>query len=125
VKAFLDTHAVAMMGRGERDVFGAKALDVIDRCALYYAPIVTLELHFLHEIGRITEDVGVLLRTLEASYGVVQSDESTAAVVEQAARLTWTRDPFDRLIVATAVLHRAPLVTKDATITAQYREAVW
>jgi PIN domain nuclease of toxin-antitoxin system len=39
-------------------------------------------------------------------------------VVTQAMPLSWTRDPFDRLIVATAILHRAPLVTRDERIHA-------
>jgi len=34
-----------------------------------------------------------------------------------AAQLLWNhRDPFDRVIVATAIVHRAPLITKDDRI---------
>jgi PIN domain nuclease of toxin-antitoxin system len=41
----------------------------------------------------------------------------TPDVAINAARLLWNhRDPFDRVIVATAILHRAPLVTKDDRI---------
>jgi PIN domain nuclease of toxin-antitoxin system len=41
----------------------------------------------------------------------------TPDVAVRAARLLWNhRDPFDRVIVATAIVHRAPLVTKDDRI---------
>ncbi len=39
--------------------------------------------------------------------------------------LTWTRDPFDRWIVATAKLHRSPLITKDEKIQHHYADAIW
>lgn len=42
----------------------------------------------------------------------------TAAVSFCAGRLDWEhRDPADRFIVATAIEHRLPLVTKDSTIS--------
>jgi PIN domain nuclease of toxin-antitoxin system len=37
----------------------------------------------------------------------------------------WTRDPFDRLIVANAMADGAPLITADETILANFRDAVW
>ena len=39
--------------------------------------------------------------------------------------LSWTRDPFDRLLVATALLHQAPLVTCDTRIQENFPGAVW
>ena len=46
---------------------------------------------------------------------LVLSDQAVAAVVS-AAGLTWTRDPFDRLIVADALAANTQLLTKDDTI---------
>ena len=41
----------------------------------------------------------------------------TADVAISASRLLWDHDdPLDRLIVATAIVHRAPIVTKDDRI---------
>ena len=41
----------------------------------------------------------------------------TPEIAVGAVRLLWDhRDPFDRVIVATAMIHRAPLVTKDDRI---------
>jgi hypothetical protein len=46
-------------------------------------------------------------------------------VVECARSLSWTRDPFDRLIVGQAIAHGKPLITKDAPIPANDPRAVW
>jgi PIN domain nuclease of toxin-antitoxin system len=46
-------------------------------------------------------------------------------VAREAEAHDWTRDPFDRLIVAQASLFDAPLITKDADVHAHYRNVVW
>ena len=38
---------------------------------------------------------------------------------------SWTRDPFDRMIVAQAALREAPLLTKDRVLHEHYDRAVW
>lgn len=52
-------------------------------------------------------------------------DVSTADLVEAASPLSWTRDPFDRLIAAHAIVANAPLVTADETIRENLPLAVW
>ncbi len=37
----------------------------------------------------------------------------------------WTRDLYDRMIVAHAAVRNLPLLTKDDTILAHYRKAFW
>ncbi len=125
MKAFLDTHAAVAMCQGDPGDFGAAALDLFERAALFYSPIVRLELAFLHEIARITVGADELLGALSTDYGVTPSRDEISDVVSASLALSWTRDPFDRLIVATAQLHRAPLITKDERIQANYRDAVW
>jgi PIN domain nuclease of toxin-antitoxin system len=46
-------------------------------------------------------------------------------VVQAALQEKWTRDPFDRLIVAHAKAAHAPLLTVDQTITKHYERAVY
>jgi PIN domain nuclease of toxin-antitoxin system len=47
-------------------------------------------------------------------------------VVDAALDETWTRDPFDRLIVAQAKANGfAPLVSADDEIAAHYPRTVW
>jgi PIN domain nuclease of toxin-antitoxin system len=57
--------------------------------------------------------------------GVTMCSASFPAVSREADRHAWTRDPFDRLIVAQASLHEAPLVTKGQTLHAHYAGADW
>lgn len=52
-------------------------------------------------------------------------DKSFPAVIERATTLSWTRDPFDRIITAHAMLDENPLVTMDEAILANYSRAVW
>jgi len=47
------------------------------------------------------------------------------SVVAEAASLAWTRDPFDRLICASARVAGASLLTKDAIILANEPNAFW
>ena len=123
VKAFLDTHAAIMLWNGEP--LGAASEDLLERSAIFVSPVVRLELRFLEEIGRLKVPADEILGTITAELGVSQSDDPLDAVVAEAMGLDWTRDPFDRLLVATAILHRAPFVTKDQRILASFGAAVW
>lgn len=89
------------------------------------SPLVRLELEYLHAIGRVTDRAGPVLDELAATMGLRMCDAPFAAVVYEAETIEWTRDPFDRLIVAQAALAEAPLVTKDETLHANYSGAVW
>ena len=87
--------------------------------------MVLLELHVLCEIGRLSIDPDRFYADVLADGEITESSDSIALVAREASRLAWTRDPFDRLIVATAMLHRAKLVTKDVKITEHFAGAVW
>lgn len=50
---------------------------------------------------------------------------SLGEVVEAATGISWTRDPFDRLISAHAIVANAPLITADETIRANLPLATW
>lgn len=81
---------------------------------LYVSPVSLLELRFLDEIGRIrfktTPDA------VEDDDRFVLDDPSSATLFKAAAHLTWTRDPFDRLIVGHARLRGWRLATSDSRI---------
>ena len=125
MKAFLDTHAAVLLHDAEVARFGAAAVDLLHRSALFCSPIVRLELALLREIGRLARSADEIMATLDTSFGVVLARDPIEAIVGAALPFDWTRDPFDRLIVGTAALHRAPLVTKDARIHEHFPGAVW
>jgi PIN domain nuclease of toxin-antitoxin system len=88
-------------------------------------PIVELELTYLYEIGRVSEPASAPLSALGRSIGLQLSDASFEQVARAAVDLTWTRDPFDRLIAAHAIAAGAPLLTADKSILENLPLATW
>jgi len=125
MRAFLDTHAAVFLWEGRAEVFGSKSRELLERAALFVSPIVRLELQFLREIGKLKVDADQILGSLASDARVVASDDALGALVPLAMPLSWTRDPFDRLLVATALLHQAPFVTRDRCIHENFAGAVW
>jgi PIN domain nuclease of toxin-antitoxin system len=89
------------------------------------SPIVLLELEYLREVGRLAATPQTVIAELKRRVGLEIQNRSLEAVAEQALDLDWTRDVFDRLIVAQAALDGAALVTTDRTIRKHYPKAVW
>ena len=79
----------------------------------------------MHEIGRARDPVPMMLAALRQSIGLEVADVSVAELADTAIGLTWTRDPFDRLIAAQAIVADAPLITADRTILANLPLATW
>ena len=122
---YLDTHTVVWLYSGELHFFSEKACQLIEENELLISPLVLLELQYLFEIKRITVEPTVIFDSLAESVGLQKCRASFARVIAEAMRIAWTRDPFDRIITATAMIHQAPLLTKDETIRREYRLAVW
>lgn len=80
---------------------------------------------YLYEIERLADDAEEVMNTLTPVLGLQESRMSFAAIVDRAAGLVWTRDPFDRLIVGNALADDALLLTADRTILANVDDAVW
>ena len=123
--AHLDTHIVCWLYAGLPGLLSGPAADVIERSRLFVSPIIELELQLLYEIGRILKGPDAVFRTLSREIGLEVEPADFRRVVAAARELTWTRDPFDRLIVAQAALAGAELVTKDALIRKHCTFAVW
>lgn len=121
----LDSHVLVWLYSGDLDLLSRPALDRIEAEELFVSPIVELELQYLYEIGRLTQAGPVIVEDLVHQLGLRVADAPFSRVVREAGRITWTRDPFDRLIVAQATLDRAPLLTKDRLIRANFGDAVW
>lgn len=121
----LDTHAVVWLYESGTDTFPAAARNLVASELLAVSPMVALELALLHEIGRIAPRPEVILAGLRSTLGVITSPTPFADVVGAATELTWTRDPFDRLICAQAVVENQILLTKDRTIRKHLALARW
>lgn len=122
---YLDTHVVVWLYAGLVGKFSLAARQLINENELRISPIVRLELAHLAEIQRLTTGADVIVADLSQRIGLTLCDRAFDAVVSHATTLTWTRDPFDRLIVAQAGLHGDVLLSKDARILTHYPYARW
>lgn len=67
----------------------------------------------------------VVLASVRAGLDLGVSAAPFAAVARAAIPLTWTHDPFDRLILVTARVERVRLLTQDRLLRANASEAIW
>ncbi len=121
----LDTHAVVWLYTGEIERFTPYGQELLESEQLTVSPIVQLELTYLHEIGRLKVGGADIVGDLQSRILLYTVNQPLLAVVQAAASLSWTRDPFDRLIVGDALAANCPLLTKDEAIHAKAPLAVW
>ncbi len=122
---YLDTHAVLWLYAGEISLFPAKALRLIEEADVKISPIVQLELQYLYEVERIKVAPERILNTLISAVNLKICSQNFEKVAAASLKQSWTRDPFDRIIVAQASLADAALVTKDELIRKHYKKAMW
>ncbi len=121
----LDTHVVVWLFTGDVERLSKAAVDALESKEISISPLVQLELTYLAEIGRVTVPAERIVTDLSGRLGLTISGLGVSELVREAAALSWTRDPFDRLIVADAVAAGCPLVTKDAEIRRHTDVALW
>jgi PIN domain nuclease of toxin-antitoxin system len=122
----LDTHVVAWLFAkvdAERIPAGVRAR--LESEPLAVSPMVRLELGLLREIGRLADPPGRILDELARAIGLGVDGTSFADVVIAAESLSFTRDPFDRIIGAQAIVAGATLVTADRGLRQNLTVAVW
>ena len=122
---YLDTHVVVWLYAGLVDKLGTVARELLVGSDLYVSPIVLLELQYLFEIQKISVDSATIRHDLAHRIGLRICEKSFAAVVAKACESAWTRDPFDRLIVAHAALDDIILLSKDQSVLQFYAQARW
>jgi PIN domain nuclease of toxin-antitoxin system len=122
---YLDTHVVVWLFAGEVERLSPKARESIEHQELRVSPMVLLELDFLWVIGRIQIAGQPILDDLASRIGLGVCTRPFGEIIAAASRQTWTRDPFDRIIVGHAAAGEAALLTRDQTIRDNYPRAVW
>lgn len=122
---FLDTHVVIWLYARLYDKLSTLSEKLINDNDLYCSPMVKLELKYLFEIDRITEKPEPIIDGLEKEIGLRIRDVELDQLVDKSLDIVWTRDPFDRLIVAQASLEEAFLLTKDDLILQKFELARW
>jgi len=123
---YLDTQIVLWLGEGRTAKLTPAASDAIESSVLEISPMVLTELQYLYEIKRLVMAPLALLDQLQTQIGLRLSAHSFPAVVRTALFETWTRDPFDRIIVAQARSDGySGLVSADGKIQEHYSKTIW
>lgn len=122
---FLDTHVLVWLYRGSKELFSETAQRELQNNELAISPIVLLELQYLYEIKKIRTKSGAIFSELQKTIGVRVAQHDGEVVIRAAVPLSWTRDPFDRIIVGHALSQKAKLLTKDSAILRHYPRGVW
>ena len=122
---FLDTHVAIWLYSGQLDLFKPRVLEIINEQQVCISHIVRLEMKYLNEIGRINQLPDVIIDALINEIGLVYSENNIERIINQAIHLDFTRDPFDRIIVADAYINNSKLISKDKIIKKHYKNTVW
>ena len=108
----LDTNAVIWLHHGHRR--GHRLAAHLGQ--LYVSPANLLELQFLVEAGRIRLRPGATVRDLANDDRWAMDNPSSVDWFDRALEMAWTRDPFDRLLVAHAAFRGWRLATGDGPL---------
>ena len=122
---YLDTHLVLWLYAGSLDLISKKVLQVLDDDDLYISPIVALELQYLKEIKKIKKPSFEIIDALHKDINLKICEKDFYSIIKESMGMHWTRDPFDRIIVAHAALNKNALLTRDDTMRAHYKQAIW
>ena len=124
--AYLDTQVAVWLASGKQKRLSTDARRVVAKASLLLSPVVLLELEMLYEMRRSTISSQSMEAKLAGETGLRICDLPFIEVARAAIGEAWTRDPFDRLIVANAkAAGLAFLVTADENIRQHYPRAVW
>jgi PIN domain nuclease of toxin-antitoxin system len=118
VSVLLDTHAAVWLMQADPRLGtnAAERLSHLKRDEMCICDLLLLEVSLLISKGRIVIDEPGprFLQDFAARFHVLPIDAGIAAL---ACELPLPHgDPFDRIFVATAKLHRLPLITRDRAI---------
>jgi PIN domain nuclease of toxin-antitoxin system len=119
----LDTHVAIWIAAGDKRRL-QPARKHLAKGNLVLSPIVVLELELMREIGRLSESVDTVLQVL-FEHDVHRVEVSGPEMLKHARGLSWTRDPFDRIIAASAFAGKATLITADARLLEHCSIARW
>jgi PIN domain nuclease of toxin-antitoxin system len=126
VIAYLDTNVAVWLAQGALTRVSPRAQQAVEKSDLLISPIVLVELEYLYEVRRIklpSQDVFV---KLQHEIGLRTCDLAFPSIATVTVGEKWTRDPFDRIIVAHAKANGfAPLVSADQEIQQHYLRTIW
>ena len=123
---YLDTQVVIWLMQGDAKKISRNAKRLLESADLLSSPIVAVELEFLYEVKRTKQPWRDIQMSLEPEIGLRVCDLPFTLASNAALSAGWTRDPFDRMIVAHAKANGlAYLISADEEIRKHYQRTVW
>ena len=124
--SYIDTCVARWLVDGNIGKLTLGAKEHIEKTDLFISPIVFLELQYLYEIRRVAQPAQQAYMYLHETIGLSICQFPFHTVIACAAAESWTRDPFDRLIVSYAKANgNAPLISSDDMIRENYKQTIW
>lgn len=115
----LDTHFLIWLILGSKRLAEFPWLDRYRPWGV--SPVSFLEIQFLAEVGRLSVRNPEFTNTVMDDTRFTVDDIPLATIVRHALSLDWTRDPFDRLLVAHSSARRVAFCTTDRGIRSHHR----
>jgi PIN domain nuclease of toxin-antitoxin system len=125
MNCFLDTHIVIWLYEKRLELLSEKAKKYIEENDLFISPVVKLEMEYLYEIEKIKDDSDTICGFLEKNIGLNTESTSFMEIIKVSLNEKWTRDPFDRIIVAHAKLLNYDLISRDKKISKNYFRTIY
>ncbi len=120
--ALIDTHFLLWILLGARRLAEFPWLDRYQPWGV--SPVSLLEIQYLSEVGRVTVTNPQFTEALLQDPRFLVDEAPLLSLVRHALVLSWTRDPFDRMLVAHSAARRIPFCTTDRTIRAHHHRGL-
>jgi len=125
MSCFLDTHIAIWLYEKRLDLLSEKAKHYIEKNDLFISPVVKLEIEYLFEIEKIKDNSDTIYSFLERNIDLKIENSSFPEIIKISLNEKWTRDPFDRIIVAHSKLKDYTLISKDKKINKNYFRTIY
>ncbi len=119
VSCLLDTHFVIWITGNRRRVREFPWLSRYEPWSV--SPISLLEIQLLTECGRIQSKSPQLAEAILSDPRFVVDEVPLLTLLQKSLELSWTRDPFDRLIAAHSLARRLALSSIDEVMLQNHR----
>lgn len=125
MSCFLDTHITIWLYEKRLDLLSEKAKQFIEKNDLFISPVVKLEIEYLFEIEKIKDNSETICSFLEKNIDLKIENSNFSEIIKISLNEKWTRDPFDRIIVAHSKLKDYTLISKDKKINKNYFRTIY
>jgi PIN domain nuclease of toxin-antitoxin system len=122
MNVLLDTHFLLWTVTGADRLRDYPWLDALRPWGI--SPVSFLEIQFLAEVGRLEVRQPDFSQAVAADSRFIIDEVPLVALIDKALPLSWTRDPFDRLLAAHSDARRVPLCSLDRRIRENHRLVV-